>query len=367
MNTQITFTLSIHEAAAQGNYAIVQAWLEKDIAFADSRDGFQNTPLHLAAKEGYLSIVQLLLSHDANPCAENKRRATPLSVVVWQVQVTEKHNQIVRLFLQKGITANQLTHSNRDDSLLHKAAELGHTEIVRLFLMHGADPNAVNEHGFPAWYVDITQYNPDIIATFLKHPNINLDIHKTNNIESVICSIVYHVKRTSLSKEKYKNSTRLVDREYYEQHISDNAQYIQCLKYFIFRGVTLDEQAIKQACNAEFINTVSEDFYPKIKILIEEAFSIKKKGEEKLSSFPSVIAKHSKYFLLSSENERKAFLKTANTLYAHHSKNSQTSSFFKLPREILDQIVQDRLLGDYNFPNLKHNCDSLDSKAWQLV
>jgi hypothetical protein len=352
--------LSIHEAAEQGDLVRVKFLIDQGVS-VNARDSFQNTPLHHAAAKGKLSIVKFLLEHGANPCAENKRKATPLSLTVWQVEITEQHNQIVSLLLQNGITANQLTHSNRDESLLHKAAELEHTEMVRLFLIHGADPNAVNMRGYPAWYVGYDQCNPEIIAMFLKHPNINLDIHKTNNCKSVIQSIALHVKRTSLGKEQYRNATHRGGRELYAQHTHENAQYIQCLRYFIFSGVTLDEQEIKLGCNEEFVGVASSDFYPQIKELIDEALRIKKKAEEKLNSFPSIIAKHSKYFLLSSEEKRKAFLETANTLYAHHAKNSQPSSFFKLPREILDQIVRDCLLDNYNFPRVDTHVTSASS------
>jgi ankyrin repeat protein len=365
MDTHTSSTLSIHKAAAQGDLERVKFLIDQGIS-VDARDELDRTPLHQAAWSEHVSIVKLLLEYNADPYAKSGAGITPLTVAIFRrLEIAGQHNQLlqtIKLLLQQGITADQLTHpiASINGSFLHEAAFQGDIEMVRLFLMHGADPNALNTGGEIAWYSAYNQCDPDIMATFLKHPNINPDI-RIKNGKSVIQSIVLHIKRTSLSKEQYRNATHRADRELYAQYTYEHAQYIQCLKYFIFTGVTLDEQEIKQACNEEPLDIASSDFYPQIKELIDEALRIKKKAEEKLNSFPSIIAKHSKYFLLSSEEKRKAFLETANTLYAHHAKNSQPSSFFKLPREILDQIVRDCLLDNYNFPRVDTHVTSASS------
>jgi hypothetical protein len=358
MDTHTSSTLSIHEAAEQGDLERVKFLIDQGIS-VDARDSFRNTPLHHAVLNEHVSIVELLLEHGANPCAENNREATPLYFIALKPGITDQHNQIVKLLLQHGITANQLT-SNTSTSFLHEAAKLGHSEIVRLFLMHGADPNAINQKGNTAWHVQgYTHYNPETIAIFLKHPDTNLGIRDIHN-NTVIYRLVYNIKGAELAKKRYENSEDSAHQEVYQQAVHDKSRFIKCFQYFIFSGITLHEDEIRQACDTDNDPEYPVDFYPQIKDLIDEALRIKKEAEEELSNFSSIIAKHSKYFLLPPEDERKAFLETVNILYAHHAKNSQTPSFFKLPREIFDQIV-DRLLGDYNFPRVDTHVTSASS------
>jgi hypothetical protein len=81
-----------------------------------------------------------------------------------------------------------------------------------------------------------------------------------------------------------------------------------------------------------------------------------------LSSFPPFIIR---YFLLSSEKEREVFLKEIKTLYDDFT--DKESLFFRLSKKRVDQIVRERLLGAYNFPDLNHNQSSVDSKARQVI
>jgi hypothetical protein len=360
MEVQITPKLSIHDAAAKGRYDIVETWLKKDSVYIDSQADFHNTPLHLAARQGHPAIVQLLLTRGANPCAKNQNEDTPLSYVVCQFEATEQHNQVVALLLQKDSTANHFTYSNSNDSLLHVASERGHAEIVRLLLMQGADPNTVSR-GYTAWHVGCNECTPDIIATFLKHPNINPDMRRESDGKSVIQSIVLQLARTNLGKEQYKNVIHPMGKRLYAEHTHEHNKFIQYLRYFVFSGVTLNEEEIRDACNT-YGRELSIDYYPQITDLINEAFAMKQEGQEMLSSFPPFIIR---YFLLSSEKEREGFLKELKTLYDDFT--DKKSLFFRLSKKRVDQIMRDRLLGDYNFPDLNHNQSSVNLKARQVI
>ena len=57
----------IHDAAKNGNLALVQAELEKgvDVNLKDAKS-MQETPLHFAAEEGQTEVAKLLIAKGAN-------------------------------------------------------------------------------------------------------------------------------------------------------------------------------------------------------------------------------------------------------------------------------------------------------------
>ena len=62
------FADPIHDAAKNGNLALVQAGLEKgvDVNLKDAKS-MQETPLHFAAEHGHTELCQFLLDNGARP------------------------------------------------------------------------------------------------------------------------------------------------------------------------------------------------------------------------------------------------------------------------------------------------------------
>jgi hypothetical protein len=91
------------------------------------RDSFGNLPLHWAAREGHLSIGELLLPLTDDWDAVNLLQMTPLHDAA-----SEGHHDICSILVKNGVNVNSKTRDAR--TVLQSAAIGGYTEIVRLLL-----------------------------------------------------------------------------------------------------------------------------------------------------------------------------------------------------------------------------------------
>ena len=97
------------------------------------------TPLHFAALNGNLELVQILTKHNA-PVVPNFYDESPLH---WAAQ--RNHASVVAYLLDNGAQVNQKDESG--DTPLHWAAETNAHEVSQLLLERGAQCDVVNERG----------------------------------------------------------------------------------------------------------------------------------------------------------------------------------------------------------------------------
>jgi ankyrin repeat protein len=98
------------------------------------------TPLLCAAGNGHVSVVQLLLEHNAAIDSRNDRGQTPLAVAA-----IDGHESVVCLLLQHNASVN--SSDNKGRTALAHAAENGHEPTVRILLDNAADIEIRNDLG----------------------------------------------------------------------------------------------------------------------------------------------------------------------------------------------------------------------------
>ncbi|MBD0391719.1 ankyrin repeat domain-containing protein [Wolbachia endosymbiont of Pentalonia nigronervosa] len=127
----------LHFAARSGYVAVVEALLAGD-AKVNARDGkYGITPLHGAVGRGHIEIVEILLVEGADVNAVNKNNETPLHIAV-----DNGHTGIIELLLANDAEVNARDILGRTP--LHLAARSGHTKVIEVLLLEGAGVNIVD-------------------------------------------------------------------------------------------------------------------------------------------------------------------------------------------------------------------------------
>ena len=130
-------------AVHNGRVAAVKELLSQDANKSDvnAKGEYPMAPLTYAAKEGFTSIVEILLNNGANPNAKDNRCRTALSYAA-----QEGHSDVLEHLLSHNADPNIL--DNQGSTALLWGACRGKEAIVRrLIAVEGIDLNTVDEEG----------------------------------------------------------------------------------------------------------------------------------------------------------------------------------------------------------------------------
>lgn len=130
-------------AASNGDAAALEAALRAG-GRVDARDGYDRTPLHVAAYAGRHDAMRALVRAGADPNALERDRYDIVTIAAVANDVPT-----LRLALALGGSARNVT-SRYDGTALIAAAHLGHAEVVRTLIAAGAPLDHVNNLGWTA-------------------------------------------------------------------------------------------------------------------------------------------------------------------------------------------------------------------------
>lgn len=129
------------ETIRRGDLAQVK-WLLANGADPEYRnDPSGMTPMHLAAKSGWVQLAQLL--HDAGG---DFTQASPNGTTYLHIAAASNRLPMVKYLISIGLDAN--AHTNKGWTPLHHAARFGSYEVAEYLLNQGANPNSYNSDGF---------------------------------------------------------------------------------------------------------------------------------------------------------------------------------------------------------------------------
>lgn len=126
---------------------VIEAIIEMDMLDIEEKDGSDNSLLWMAAREGNLRMVELLLNNnEVNPDIPGEYGWTPLTVAVM-----EGHHEIIELFLKTGkVNIDAGNYDRCGTSPIRHAIEHGKLDVT-MKLLDGASV-VVNPRYSPTWY-----------------------------------------------------------------------------------------------------------------------------------------------------------------------------------------------------------------------
>lgn len=136
---------AMHIAAQQGALGVLALLMERG-CLAEEWDVYQATPLHYAAATGQVEAAEFLLARGARLHVQATDGSTPLIAAAGG-----GHTETVRALLELGANASD-SDALGNTALMHTAGR-GHLVVVNLLLEAGADLNAFNSMGWTALHV----------------------------------------------------------------------------------------------------------------------------------------------------------------------------------------------------------------------
>jgi ankyrin repeat protein len=131
-----TFTLAwgdeIHDVAHQGDLTKMKTLLTANPQLINAKDARNSTPLHFAADNGSIEVIELLLENGADLKAIDVDGDTPLHWAAFA-----GHQDVVELFIAAGAEIN--TKNKKGLTPLEYAVRLGHTDVVDFLLAKGVE------------------------------------------------------------------------------------------------------------------------------------------------------------------------------------------------------------------------------------
>ncbi|XP_022177262.1 ankyrin repeat domain-containing protein 6 [Myzus persicae] len=132
---------ALHYAASTGDSGSVAELLATGTVDANAQDAVGYSAVQIAAAEGHLDVLRLLLRHDANVnLHDNLHGNTALHEASWK-----GYSKTVALLASSGSDLDRKNYGG--SSALHLCCQNGHNQSCRELLLAGCDPDVQNNYG----------------------------------------------------------------------------------------------------------------------------------------------------------------------------------------------------------------------------
>lgn len=191
----------LHLAAEQDYPKIVKLLVRNSATNKEIINSDGATPICLAAKNGHIEVVQILLDADVNTRIVTNKQSSLLHLAAYGGCA----NLVEHLILKK-IFDPSSTNIN-EDTPLHSAVYKKHSTVVKKLLQYGADPNVQGSKNYTALHLAAKNKDIGIIKLLLEHTAILVDIQDIDgNTPLALAAIAGEEEITQLFVEQGANT-----------------------------------------------------------------------------------------------------------------------------------------------------------------
>ena len=160
------FGTLLHAASHRGHCKMMGLLLEH--LGVDVRNDDDQTPLHLAAEDGFLEVIRVLIECNADIEARDNQGQTPLYCGIVK-GFGDAHLDVVKFLLTHGAETD--TRDNNGSTLLHAASFTGSVNVAQILLKDGANVHAQDKAGRTPLYLAVPGLDDqdDIIRLLLEY------------------------------------------------------------------------------------------------------------------------------------------------------------------------------------------------------
>ncbi len=153
----------IHLAALEGRLNVLEFCVVEKGCDPMVRGQFGRTPLHNASQEGHLAIVKYLINeHHVDPSCQDQDDNTPLHIASMS-----GHFEVVQFLVEKG--CDPLTRNKYGNTPVHRAAMNGRTSVLEFFITETeCDPMIRGQYGRTPLHHASLKGHLDIVKYLIK-------------------------------------------------------------------------------------------------------------------------------------------------------------------------------------------------------
>ena len=275
----------IHVASELGRKEIVSLLLQYGASLT-SRTDSGNTALHLASEHEHLSLVKYLVEEERDDLNTlNHENETPLHLAA-----RNGRDYIVTYFAEKGCNIN--APSANGSTCLHVACENGHYTTVECLLKHGAEVNAMNSAEQTPLHIAASRGKTKIVQLLLQH-NANLKLRDKDGITALLAASINGYQDTEWFILQYGGNIEDTDRKGNSiAHFAVANENYDILNFLSQQNVSLDVQ--NSDGDTPLLQAVREGKNRLVRYLVERNWDINTQNNDGMRPLDVAVQKGNK-------------------------------------------------------------------------
>ncbi|XP_034026215.1 ankyrin-1a isoform X5 [Thalassophryne amazonica] len=202
----------------------------------DAKTKDELTPLHCAARNGHVRIIEILLDHGAPIQAKTKNGLSPIHMAA-----QGDHMDCVKQLLQYNAEIDDITLDHLTP--LHVAAHCGHHRMTKVLLEKGAKPNSRALNGFTPLHIACKKNHMRVMDLLLKH-SVSLEAVTESGLTPLhVASFMGHLNIVKILLQKGASPSASNVKVETPLHMASRAGHYEVAEFLLQNAAPVDAKA----------------------------------------------------------------------------------------------------------------------------